>query len=287
MIARGPLAALEARALDPKRHALAWTHFLRAAVASTRPEKKLGERLRGDGPGASLPPGTLSAPAERGVAGDDDDADAATTEANEEGEPVLPETCTPETASAMDTPPGGGTRTPRAFGRENAFLGDATDDEGIAGRGDDDRAGDDAYYDDTFVDRIAEEASFGVDDTKHARSLAASFPAFRVLASELLRSSDDGESDESVVSVAASAQVRRCFSAFAEVSRSFAHGALLAENTAVSALAAVAPLRAATRAARSSRVARTKQHAGLFSACVACWLLLTPTARLSAPRRRQ
>lgn len=273
------LAALEARALDPKRHALAWTHFLRAAVASTRPEKKLGERLRGDGPGASLPPGTLSAPAERGVAGDDDrhrrdadddDADAATTEANEEGEHVLPETCTPETASAMDTPPGGGTRTPRAFGRENAFLGDATDDEGIAGRGDDDRAGDDAYYDDAVVDRIAEEASFGVDDTKHARSLAASFPAFRVLASELLRSSDDECESESVVSVAASAQVRRCFSAFAEVSRSFAHGALLAENTAVSALAAVAPLRAATRAARPTRDHLTKQHAFLFAACVAC-----------------
>ena len=64
------LAALEARALDPKRHALAWTHFLRAAVASTRLERNLGERLTGDGPG-SLPPGTLSASAERGVARDD------------------------------------------------------------------------------------------------------------------------------------------------------------------------------------------------------------------------
>ena len=64
------LAALEARALDPERHALAWTHFLRAAVASTRSETNLGERLTGDGPG-SLPPGTLSASAERGVAGDD------------------------------------------------------------------------------------------------------------------------------------------------------------------------------------------------------------------------
>ena len=276
------LAALEARALDPERHALAWTHFLRAAVASTRPEKKLGERSRGDGPGASLPSGTLSAPAERGVAGDDDDADA-TAEANEEGEPVLPETCTPETATtplttslvttrdAMDTPPGGG--TPRAFG-----FGNATDDEEII-RGDDHRAGDDAYYD-AVVDRIAEEAS-GVDDTKHTRSLAASFPAFRVLASELLlRSSDESESVETETTVstpyetersyvAASAQVRRCFSAFAEVSRSFAHGAL-AENTAVSALAAVAPLRAATRAARPTRDHLTKQHAFLFAACVAC-----------------
>ena len=143
------VAALEARALDPERHALAWTHFLRAAVASTRSETNLGERLTGAGPG-SLPPGTLSASAERGVAGDDrrlrrdaddDDADAATTEANDEGEPVLAETCTPlasqtpltshvVTRDAMDTPPGGG------FG--NAFLGDATDD--VDRRGDDDRA---------------------------------------------------------------------------------------------------------------------------------------------------
>ena len=279
------LAALEARALDPKRHAVAWTHFLRAAVASTRLERNLGERLTGDGPG-SLPPGTLSASAERGVAGDDrrlrrdadddDDADAATTEANDEGEPVLAETSTPFTSQtplasvvtrdAMDTPPGGGFR--------NAFLGDATDD--VDRRGDDDRAGDDAYYD-AVVDRIAEEAS-GVDDAKNARALATSFPTFQILASELLRSSDDdGEDVVSVAdpppydsrSVAAAAQVRRCFSAFAEVCRSFAQGAL-AENTTFAALAAVAPLRAATRAARPTRDHLTKQHAFLFSLCVAC-----------------
>ena len=275
------LAALEARALDPERHALAWTHFLRAAVASTRSETNLGERLTGDGPG-SLPPGTLSASAERGVAGDDrrlrrdaddDDADAATTEANDEGEPVLAETCTPlasqtpltshvVTRDAMDTPPGGG------FG--NAFLGDATDD--VDRRGDDDRAGDEAYYD-AVVDRIAEETN-GVDDAKHARALATSFPAFQILASELLRSSDD-DKDDCVVSVAdssvsAAAQVRRCFSAFAEVCRSFAQGALFADDTSVSALAAVAPLRAATRAARPTRDHLTKQHAFLFSLCVAC-----------------
>jgi COP9 signalosome complex subunit 3 len=88
--------------------------------------------------------------------------------------------------------------------------------------------------------------------------------------SDVGASSSDGSAfDASDNSSSASAQVRKCPSAFAEVSGAFAACAL-AEGSAGSALAAVAPLRAATRAARPTRDHLTKQHAFLFSACVAC-----------------
>lgn len=270
------LAALEARALDPQRHALAWTHFLRAAVASTRVDGKRGERVPpADGPG-SLPPGTLSARAERANAADrpvdEDDDDAATTETNDEELPPVPSAAPSRSgglldisardAVAMDVPPGG-----------DAFHEDDVDADAAAG--------DDAYFD-AVVDRVAEEAS-GADDAS-ARALQASFPAFRRLACQLLSGSDEGVNETSDVgasssdgsafdasdnSSSASAQVRRCPSAFAEVSGAFAACAL-AEGSAGSALAAVAPLRAATRAARPTRDHLTKQHSFLFSACVAC-----------------
>lgn len=284
------LAALESRALDPKRHALAWTHFLRAAVASTRPDRNLGERSTADGPG-SLLPGTMSAPAERGVAAEgrlpgdvdvDDDADAATTEANDEGDPVsVPSERSRvfsgdarlESRDAMDVPPEGGAG---AFGRDDAFAAGDDFDDG----GDDYGVGDDAY-DDVVDDRepldVLSSFSPDADDT-HARTLAASFPAFKSAASELLRGSDEdvaeaGASDAArektkPASASASAQVRRCPSAFAEVSRAFAACAFAEGKD--SALAAVAPLRAATRAARPTRDHLTKQHAFLFAACAAC-----------------
>ena len=268
------LAALEARALDPQRHALAWTHFLRAAVASTRVDGKRGERSPADGPG-SLPPGTLSARAERANAADrrgdvEEEDDDATTETNDEELPPLPSAAPAPLRSGgrqdfhfqMDVPPGG-----------DAFHEDDVDADGADLN--------DAYFD-AVVDRVAEENA-DVNDAS-ARALRSSFPAFRGLASELLSGSDEGVNETSDVgastseknasfdaadSTCASAQVRRCFSAFAEVSGAFAACAL-AEGSAGSALAAVAPLRAATRAARPTRDHLTKQHAFLFSACVAC-----------------
>ena len=270
------LAALEARALHPRRHALAWTHFLRAAVSFARLERKLGEHSTAEGSG-SLPPGAVSAPAEQ-VAADDqlqgdvdvEDADAATTEANDEGEPLpsgrarfVTSGALPETRDAMDVRPGDGAG---AFGREDAFLaGDDFDD-----RGED--AGEDAYRD-AAGERFAgtPEAPWA-DGDDLARALLASFPAFETAASALLAGSDEDVDEASETSQpvpnSASAQVRRCPSAFAEVSRAFAACALAGD--AASALAAVAPLRAAMRAARPTRDHLTKQHAFLFAACAAC-----------------
>jgi COP9 signalosome complex subunit 3 len=274
------LACLQTRALDPKHHALAWTHFLWAAIAASTARSGHGAI------GSDHPPRVVHDP---GNADDEDPAVTANAPANleiendenDENDEIASRDANRSSVATRERYARVGVRGEHRVGGFGAPLDECSADldEYFSGYGTEDA-----------VSKVATTVRVEAARTPVSSApiiVSRTFPSFAPLARTLLRGSggepfgavpptlvretnpETRTSDDQETS--ASSQVRRCPRTFADVCAAFMECCLAEDDsgTGAGALAALGPLVSALRAARPGDDHLAKQHAMVFRCCCA------------------